>query len=162
MKLTPEEAKTNLDIGKMYVLKNDAKTAGEYFERSRALALQMKDSSLLAAVDAETVSMQNTISTQKRTEQRLMNGLRTSIEMGDKSTELASYKYLADHYTATKQYDKALEYSNKLHEINDSLQSRDVQLQIKRMEEQFNLDKKEKEIALLKKDQQLNQAKLQE
>jgi signal transduction histidine kinase len=161
MNLLIDEAKVNVELGKIYVLKKDIQQAGIYFETAKNLALQVKDSSLVIAVEAEKVAMQNSISLQKRSEQKLMASLQNSIAMEDKSKELSSYQYLADYYTDSKAFEKALEYTNKLHRANDSLQSRDVQVQIKKMEEQYNFEKKEKEIALLKKDQQLNLVKLQ-
>jgi signal transduction histidine kinase len=161
MKLTADGAKANFGIGKLYVLKKDPANATVYFQNTRSMAQQMGDSSLAAAVDAELISLQTSISQQQQAEKKLMSSLKTSIEMGDKNTELSSYQYLSGLYASNKQFEKALEYSNKFHQASDSLQSKDVQLQIKRLEEQYNLEKKEKEIALLKKDQQLSKLSLQ-
>ncbi len=161
LKLTPDEAKTNVELGKVYVLKKEIQKAGEYFETAKILAQQLKDTTLLIAVDAEKVAMQTTISLQKNDEQKLMTNLQTSIEMQDKNEEITSYQYLADYYANKKRFDKALEYTNKLHRMADSVQGKDLQVEIKKLEEQFNFEKKEKEITLLKKDQQLSVANLQ-
>lgn len=161
MKLIPDEARVNMELGKVYVLKKNIPQAGLYLEVAKNIALQLKDSSLLLEIAAENVALQNSVALQKKSEQKLVVNLQNSIEMQDKNKELASYKYLADYYTNNKEFDKALDYTNKLHQANDSLQSTDVQVQIKKMEQQYNFDKKEKEIALLKKDQELNQASLQ-
>ncbi len=161
LKLIPDEAKADMELAKIYVLKNDGGQAAQYFETAKNLAIQLKDSTLVIAVDAEIIATQNSITLQKKAEQKLMVNLQNSIEMEDKSKELSSYQYLADYYTNKKEFEKALEYTNKLHQVNDSLRSRDVQLQIKKMEEQFNFEKKEKEIVLLKKDKELNLVSLQ-
>ncbi len=87
-----------------------------------------------------------------------MSSLQRSIETGNKSLELQNDQYLADHFAFAHQFDKALAYSNKAHQITDSIQSSDLILQMNRMEKQFNLDKKEKEIELLKKSRLLDHA----
>ena len=161
LKLTPDEAKTMVELGKIYVFKKEEQQADQCFETAKNLAIQLKDSTLLITIDAEKVAMQSTIAMQKNPEQKLMVNLQSSIEMQDKNKEISSYKYLADYYANKKEFDKALEYTNKLHQVSDSVQGKDLQLEIKKLEEQYNFEKKEKEIVLLKKDQQLSQASLQ-
>jgi two-component system, NarL family, sensor histidine kinase UhpB len=161
LKLIPDEAKTDVELGKMYVLKKDEQQADQYFGAAKNLALQFKDSILLITIEAEKVAMQSSLALQKNGEQKLMVNLQTSIEMQNKSKEISSYQYLADYYANKKEFAKALEYTNKLHQATDSVQGKDLQLEIKKLEEQYNFEKKEKEIALLKKDQQLSLANLQ-
>ncbi|MEP7081038.1 MAG: ATP-binding protein [Ginsengibacter sp.] len=161
LKLLQDEAKTSVELGRIFVLKKDSEHAVKYFESARSLAVQVKDSSLLNRIDAAMAAMQSSISIQIKNEQKLQSSLKNSIEMGDKSNELINYQYLADYYTNNKQYDKALDYTLKLYHSMDSVQNKSLQLQIKQMEEQYNFEKKEKEIALLKKDQLLSQVSLQ-
>jgi len=161
LKLVPDEAKANVELAKVFALKKDETQAGHCLENAKNLALQMKDSTLLITIDAEKIALQSTIALQKEDEQKLVVNLQNSIEMQDKDKEIASYKYLADYYANKKEFDKALKYTNKLHRVADSVGGNDLQLQIKQLEEQYNLEKKEKEIALLKKDQQLSVANLQ-
>jgi two-component system, NarL family, sensor histidine kinase UhpB len=161
LKLTPDEAKMDIEMGKVYVLKKDEQQASQYFETAKNIALQFKDSTMLITIDAEKIAMQSGIALQKKPEQKLMVNLQTSIEMENKGKEILSYQYLADYYANKKEFAKALEYTNKLHQATDSMQGKDLQLEIKKMEEQYNFEKKEKEIILLKKDQQLSLANLQ-
>ena len=160
MKLITEEANLSSDIGKLYVLRKDPANAALFYNSSRLLAQQTGDSARVAAADAALIALQTTISKQESDEKKLKNSLNTSIEAGDKRSELANYQYLADHYVSTREFEKALEYANKFHRINDSLQAIDLQLQMKKMEEQYNTEKGEQEIALLKKDQQLTHLSL--
>ena len=161
LKLLSDEAKTSIELGRIYVLKKDAAQAMKHFESAHNLAKQINDSSLSNRIDAAMAAMQSTIATQAKNEQKLQSSLQNSIEMGDKNNELINYQYLANYYTNNKQYDKALDYTIRLYHSTDSVQNKNLQLQIKQMEEQYNFDKKEKEIALLKKDQLLSQASLQ-
>ncbi len=142
-------------------MKKDVANAKIFYNNSKLLALQVGDSSRAAAADAALTALQTTITRQQLTEKKLVSSLHTSIESGDKQSELLNYQYLADHYASTKQFDKALAYTNQYYKINDSLESADVQLQMKKMEGQYNLEKKEQEIALLKKDQELTHLNLQ-
>jgi len=161
LKLLPDEVKINIELAKVYALKKDGQQANLLLDNAKTLAQQLKDSTLLITVDAEKIALQSSMALQKGDEQKLMISLQNSIEMRDKDKELSSYRYLADYYANKKEFDKALEYTNKLHQVTDSVQNKDLQLEIKKLEEQYNLEKKEKEIALLKKDQQLNQVTLQ-
>ena len=162
MDLKVEEMNLDLDIGNVYKEKKDGTNAGLYFQDGRSLAHQLKDTGLAATFDAALISLQAADKTQQLQERRLLSSLHSSVEAGDKTSELLSYQYLADHYAAIGESGKALEYSKKYYEMNDSLQSLNVQLQLKRMETQFNVEKNEKEIALLKKDQQLSHLSLEQ
>jgi two-component system, NarL family, sensor histidine kinase UhpB len=161
MKLTADEAKVDLAMGKVYRLKKDPVNAQLYYQNARALAAPIKDSGTLAALDVETVALQTKIKQQENDERKLMSSLRMSIGHGDKNMEIQNYQFLADYYAGNGQYEKALDYTHRYQQEKDSLLSDSLALQISRMEKQYNLDKKEQEITLLKKDQLLNQVTLQ-
>jgi len=161
LKLSVEEAKADLSIGEIYQEKNDIDNAKNYFNASRDLFTQSNDTAHLARVNADLASLQTHLDNQKNTEKAMLGSLGTSIEMGDKNTEVNNYKYLADFYEQNKQYDKALLYTKKYYGRSDSLQNRQLQLQVKELEQRYNLVKQEKEISLLKKDQLLDHANLQ-
>jgi signal transduction histidine kinase len=161
MKLGSDEALAEISIGKIYGLKKDSANAELFLQNARGLALSLKDSTLLTAADAESAALETTLRKQREAEGKLTSSLQSSIETGDKGRELQSYQYLADYYTSNRQFDKALVYTNKLHQVSDSLQNQQLQVQLSRMEKQYSLDKKEREIELLKKDQQLDHANLQ-
>ena len=156
LKLVPDEAKAAMEVGKVYILKKDNQTAYSYFETAKALALQIKDSTLLISIDAAMAALQNSNVLQLNKEEKLKNSLKNSIAMGDKNNELLNYQYLVDFYTRSKQFDKALEYATKRQQATDSISNEKLELQIKQMEQQYNFEKKKREILLLKKDQELS------
>ena len=162
MDLKVEEMNLDLDIGNVYKEKKDLANAGIYFQNGRTLARQLGDTGLATTFDAAMIALQATRHTQESAEKRLISSLHSSLESGDKVSELLSYQYLAEHYAAIGQSERALEYSKKYYEMNDSLQSLNVQLQLKKMETQYNVEKKEQEIALLKKDQQLTHLSMEQ
>lgn len=187
MKSEIEEAKLDLNIGRLYEKMNDIDHAREYVQRGQDLFRQSADTAFLAIANAQMASLLNHLSRQKittdaggagknaaggnatgktsvlqdPTEKVFFNTLSTSIRMGDKKAQIDNYKYLSGWYAKNKQYDKALEYNEKFHQAEDSLENTDLQLQVKRLEQQYSLEKKEQEIALLKKDRLLYQADMQ-
>ena len=92
---------------------------------------------------------------EKKVESGLFSNLNTFINMGDRSGEALEYFRLSEYYAVNKQYDKALHYLKKHYQLKDSLEGSSVLIQIKQLEKLYENDKKEKEIALLKKDQDL-------
>jgi signal transduction histidine kinase len=160
-KLIPDEQLSYLNMAKVYAAKNDIKQATEYFNKSKELARQLKDKASVAAIDAELIAFQNRTRETVQSENKLITTVNLFKEQGDLNREASGYKNMIDFYVGTKQFDKALEYTNKYHQSMDSLQNNDLQIQIKKMEEQYRVEKKEKEITLLKKDKELQQQKLQ-
>lgn len=161
VRLTEEETEICYDIGQAYVQKKDPANARLYYQQSRTLAVQDGDSARVAAVDAAMIALKTSQEKDQRAEKSLMSTLSASIKAGDMSSELLNYKYLADHYAGMHQTDKAIKYLDKYYKTSDSLTNMDVQTQMKRLEQQYDLDKKEKEIALLRKDQELTHLSLQ-
>ncbi|WP_295671290.1 tetratricopeptide repeat-containing sensor histidine kinase [uncultured Mucilaginibacter sp.] len=161
LKLPIEEGKTDLEIAKFYEDQKDIENARRYLDYSTALFKQLGDTAYMSVANAEAANLQNTIAHQQSTEKVFLNTLNTAVKMGDKSTELNNYKHLSDFYAQNKQYEKALDYNEKYHSKQDSLQNSQLQLQVKELEQRYNIEKKEKEISLLKKDQLLYKANLQ-
>jgi signal transduction histidine kinase len=161
MKKLPEEQGNYFSIAKVYAAKENTKLAIDYFNQSKLLARQLHDSSSVAAIDAELIALQNNTETTVFAENKLKTTIQLFKEEGNLNRQVSGYKNMADFYTANKQFDKALEYNNKYHQAVDSIQNNDLQLQIRKMEEQYTVEKKEKEITLLKKDKELQKQKLQ-
>ncbi len=161
LKNLPEEKGNYYSIAKVYKAKKDFKQAADYFNQSKLLAVQLKDTSSLAAIEAELIALQNNANATAAAENKLKSNIELFQERGDLNREASGYKNMVDFYTANKEFDKALAYNNKYHQAIDSIENNDLQLQVKKMEELYNVEKKEKEITLLKKDQELTQARLQ-
>lgn len=67
-----------------------------------------------------------------------------------------AYFNLASAYTTLMQFDKALQYTKQFNAYKDSLLNLENSKQINELNTRYETDKKEKEILLLTKDQQLN------
>jgi two-component system, NarL family, sensor histidine kinase UhpB len=161
VKSLPDEQGNLQNIAKVYKAKKEYRRAIEYLNQSKLLAKQLKDSSSLAAIETELIALQNNANATAASESKLRLNLELFEKRGDLNRQASGYKNMTDFYIANKEFDKALEYSNKYHQAIDSIENNDLQLQVQKMEEMYNVEKKEKEITLLKKDQELSQAKLQ-
>jgi serine phosphatase RsbU (regulator of sigma subunit) len=74
----------------------------------------------------------------------------------DKDGVREAYSYHASVYTKLKQFEKALEYTELFHNAKDTLLNKDNFKQVAELNTRYETDKKEKEILLLTKDQELN------
>jgi serine phosphatase RsbU (regulator of sigma subunit) len=73
-----------------------------------------------------------------------------------------AYQNLASVHTTLKNYQKALEYTNHFYQEKDSLFSQEALKQVTEINTKYQTEKKEKEIQLLTKDQQLKDKTLRE
>ncbi len=160
-KILNDEQSANLNIGKLFAAKKDVKQAIAYFTRSKQLAKQLKDNASVAAIDTELIALEYNAQKTGLAETTLITNVELFQQLGDLNRHAAGLKNMADFYAANKQFDKALEYNNKYHEVIDSVRNNELKLQVRKMEEEYNVEKKEKEITLLKKDKELQQQLLQ-
>ncbi len=167
MKNIQDEKPIHLGLGKAYAALKDYKKAESSFNRYKALALQVKDSSGVAEADAAIISLKvpetDTLTTAAQVTkdaEQMKKGLVLFQLQGDLRRQASSYESLANFYVKNKDFENALLYTNKYHAATDSLRNTDLQLQVLKMEEGYTSAKKESEIRLLKKDQELQQQKL--
>lgn len=156
-----EETTLDLEIGQAYKARQNDSAARRYFEQGKALASAAGDSARVASFDAALISMRKNMEDPLLAEQQLLNTLYKEMQTGDITSLQTTYQFLADHYANTGQTRKAFDYLKKYYDLNDSLLDVNIQVQLRKMEGQYNVGKKEQEIALLKKDQQLTHANLE-
>ncbi|MEP6675994.1 MAG: tetratricopeptide repeat protein [Ferruginibacter sp.] len=160
-KIPKLEADIYFNMAKVFVEEHKDSTATAYFNKCKELALQLDNKQLAAYADNEIAVLYKKESDRKQTEKVLITSLSTFKEAGTLDKEADNYKKLSDFYANTQQYDKALENINKFNSVKDSLTGLNVQVQLRNLEEQYNSEKKIKEISLLKKDNELQQQKFQ-
>ncbi len=161
-KMPPEQAILYFNMGKIFAAENKDSIAIVYFKKSQAIANKLDNKSLAAKATMELTSLYKNTDSLKLTEKTLHASLQEFQNSGSRSSEAVNYKRLSELYSNRKQFEKALEYSEKYHAVKDSISGADIQLQLKNLEEQYNSVKKEKEIELLKKDGLLAQAELRQ
>ena len=161
LKLTSEQAKINYNIAKTYIEKKDSINAVSYLNKSRQMAEQLGDSSITSSVQLELTALQTKKQSLPLSEKTLLSSIEKMQRSGQLPKEAVGYQRIAEIFAANQQYDKALEYTKKFYDYRDSINNNELLMQVKKIEEQYNLDKKEKEIAILKKDQLLQQAQIE-
>ncbi|RYF87100.1 MAG: tetratricopeptide repeat-containing sensor histidine kinase, partial [Chitinophagaceae bacterium] len=159
-KMSKEEAISYFNIAKVYSGQQKTALAESYFNKSKIIAQQIDNRLLAANVEVELATLLKNADSTKATESSLVLSMETFKESGSMENEAANYQRLSEFYAGNKQFEKALEYSHKFHAVKDSIAGNTVQLQLKNLEEQYNSDKKEREIQLLKKEGELQQQKL--
>jgi len=155
MKLMLEEARCQNQLGLLYKQMGESLKSKTALTDGLTLARKGGDSSLSAIVNSELIGLAIEEKKEKMAESTLLSNLNTHIQSGDRNSEAAEYSHLAEYYAANREFDKAFEYLKKHEQLKDSVEGHTVLLQIKALEEQYQSEKKEKEIALLKKDQEL-------
>jgi signal transduction histidine kinase len=160
LKLVGDEIITLNQLGLTYIRKGDPEEARKVFTTALKLARIHGDSSISARLKSALIGLDLEDQKVKQTEVTLINNLNTFILSGDKNGLVIEYGRLSEYYAINKNYDKALEYLKKYEALKDSLEGNAVLLQMKTLEEQYKSDKKEKEIELLKKDQELHKLEL--
>jgi two-component system, NarL family, sensor histidine kinase UhpB len=101
------------------------------------------------------VALSEDVQKEKDEEQTLLQNIDVSLEKGALTNTAEGHLQLADWYASHKQFEKAFTNLKKGQQLNDSLKGDDVVMQLKALEEEYKNDKREKEITLLKKDQEL-------
>jgi signal transduction histidine kinase len=160
LKVLNEELIARYALGVMYKQIGNLTDARINFSRSLDLTRQVGDSTTSAKIKSELLSLDFQKNQPQSTEKTLLHNLETVKGAGDRRSELNEYGRISDFYAVTQRYDKAYEYLKKYTKLYDSIEGNAVLLQMKQVEEQYQAEKNEREIALLKKDQQLKQLEL--
>lgn len=162
MKNVMQEMTNHFQIGKLYSYKGEGKNAISHFEKSKALAKTMGDSTVVVSAELEIFNIKKKSTQQEEIESNALENIQTLQLAGVKSREAVGYKNLAAYYAQTKQFDKALEYTNRYHSLRDSIYNSEVQVQFKKVEALYQNEKNEKQITLLQKDREISNQKLKE
>lgn len=160
MKVPGEEARVLHQLGLLYKRMNENEKARESFTKSMVISNQIDDSVTLVKTRSELLAIDLAESNQKKMETQLLEGLNTLIRTGDRQQEALEYYRLSEFYAQQKDFEKSLYYLKKHEALIDSVEGGAVLVQLKDLEEKYKSDKKEKEIALLKKDQELQKLEL--
>jgi len=147
------------NIGRLYA-ETDTETAISYFHKSKILAEKNEDTEMISKIELEILASKSVKEKQLQSEENAIVNVQAFKDAGKKRDEADGYKNLSNYYAQTKQFEKALEYSNKYNDLKDTLKSIEILAQLKTIEEQFNKEKNEKQIIVLQKDQQISEQKL--
>ena len=162
LKFPKEEIRILHQSGLLYRRMGEVEKARTSFAQSMALSKQLGDSITYKRTNSELINLDFAEQKNREVELQMLDGLNTLIRTGDRQQEAIEYDRLSEYYSRNKNFEKALYYLKKHQALTDSVEGNAVLVQLKELEEKYNSEKKEKEIALLKKDQELQTLELQQ
>jgi two-component system sensor histidine kinase UhpB len=162
LKFPKEEARILHQSGLLYRRMGEMEKARTSFTQSMALSVQLGDSITYKRTKSELINLDFAEQKNKEIELQLLDGLNTLIRTGDRQQEAIEYHRMSEFYTQRKDFEKALYYLKKHESLTDSVEGNEVLVQLKELEEKYSSEKREKEIELLKKDQELQTLELQQ
>jgi serine phosphatase RsbU (regulator of sigma subunit) len=143
-------------IASVYADENKPNIVLAYLLKSYAIAEEIGDKGELSQICGA-------IANSYETKKDYANAIRFNLEMlalskkiGFRDVSKLAYSNLASVYRKQKQFVKALEYTELYNTMKDSLLNKENFKQVAELNTRYETEKKEKEILLLTKDQQLN------
>ena len=161
LQLKREEARTLVNLGMVLAEKKEPVKAMAYYSQGKQVGIEANDSSVIVSADRAMAALQEPEKKEIHNEKLLVASIEQTKAAGNRMEELSLYKTLSDLYARNGEPEKSLEYTRKYYEGKDSMLSEDVRMEANRLVALYEHEKKEAEIALLKKDQQLVQGELQ-
>lgn len=159
-KMVSEEAGCYLSMAKIFAQQKKDSVAAVYFNKAKAAAAKMKNPTMEADAAIGLSALDENDDSTAKQENILATSLQTFKDAGSLEKEAENYRSLSAIHAEKKEFDKALQYSNKYHGIIDSIRNNELKVQLAKIENQYAVEKKEQEIVLLKKDKELQAQKL--
>lgn len=162
LSLTQNELNSLHEMGLLYLKMGKSNRAKSIFLEALPLAQQRGDSLMSANFGARLAALQQDSLKILELEKNLLHKAKAARMAGDKYAETEAYLKLAEWHAERKDYQQAFDFQKKHYQFNDSLKGENVLVQLKQLEEQYQDENNLKEIMLLKKDKELNEAKIAE
>lgn len=151
-----------LAIGKIYHLKTDYDKALKQISSAYQLYGQIGDTYGRAVA----LNQLGSIHIDKKEYEQAINYLKLALNFGEqlnnKKIIRDSYEYLYNCYAGLRDYEQALRYKDLFIAISDFIYGEESERRMAELQNRFEIEQKESEIAVLKKDRQLRDLALQE
>lgn len=148
--------------GTIFRLQNRQNEAHACFVKARALAEELSNANFLAKINLETGHLYQDQARKDQARNSLLQGIKQARIANNPGFEQGAHHQLADLYYANGQFKEAFDEYRLFHEQYDTVAGATVKMQLYDMEAKYENQKKETEIALLKKDQLLQAVRIQE
>lgn len=162
LQLSGEEKSIAFALGKAYKGLNDAENARSYLNLSRQLAESAGDELIKSAANMELITLRAAITNDDSAETKLQGTVAKLESIGYGTQTLSGYLHLSDFYKKKGDYRRAYESKQRYYELRDSLKGNELTLMLTSLEEKYQSEKNEKEIAQLKRDQVISDARIRE
>ncbi|MBL4656167.1 MAG: tetratricopeptide repeat protein [Bacteroidia bacterium] len=148
------------NLGTEYQAIGNYQKALEYFNRSLALKTELEDKMGIAVTLGNLANVYFEYKKYDRAFTYYDKGLKIASEIGAEGLQMEFYETIAEKSADLSDYQKAYEYHQIFSQIKDSLLNTEKTKQIAEMQTKYETEKKEKEIELLNKDNELKATQL--
>jgi serine phosphatase RsbU (regulator of sigma subunit) len=145
----------------LYHLVNDPVKAESYANKALKMSLEESDKMVESMSYKTLAQIHNKKGNYPKAEEYAKKANALSKEIESKEFMKEDYLLLSEIYENKKDYKTALEYHKLFSGIQDSLYNEESLKQVTQMQQLFETEKKEKEISLLTKEKQLQEAELE-
>ena len=148
------------NLGLVYADKGNANLAINYYLKSFKIDEELGDKKGMAIVLGNISLLNNQIKNYREAIKYAERSLEIAKNIGSLDEQKCAYNYLSTAYDSLKNYKKNSQYLKLFKLLNDSIYNIESGKQIKEMEAIYQTEKKQKEIELLNKDKELQNAKI--
>ncbi|HMJ71306.1 MAG TPA: tetratricopeptide repeat protein [Cyclobacteriaceae bacterium] len=157
MSLVQEAGTGANQLAQVYRRMDKKEKSKQYYKEALKFAKQLNDKSWAAVLESNILQLEEGNS-KELVEAGLLKTLGQYKESGDKIGTADSHYNLAEFYSGEKDFKKAFEHLYTSARLEDSTRGQSVDDQLHRLEERYANEKRDREMALLKKDQDLKTA----
>jgi signal transduction histidine kinase len=161
MGITVEVGRALQELGQVNIRMGRKLKAMDYYNEALSIAKQLDDKTWILTLESALLRMNPRNTSNEEMEDGLLKTLTQYRENGDRIGIANSHYNLAEYYSQKKEYTKAYENLKLYADISDSTRGQSVDEQLRNLEEQYANEKRDREIELLKKDQDLRTADLE-
>jgi two-component system sensor histidine kinase UhpB len=160
MSLVQEEANGVHQLAEAYRKLGNLETSKKYYREAVKLAKQLDDKPWVASLEASLLQLEEG-KAKELLEAGLLKTLAQYKESGDRIATANAHHNLAEFYSKQNDFKKAYEHLNTFTRLEDSTRGEGVDARLRALEEKYSNEKRDREMALLRKDQDLKTADLE-
>jgi sensor histidine kinase YesM len=149
-----------MNLGEAYYDKKDYTKALNYYYQSLDLNSKRIDQFHWANTHYAIGKIYLRINRISDAEDYLLKGLSIAQQSGIRTIELNVYKSLTELFEQKKDYPKALLYYKHFQTLGDSIFNKEISGQLDNIQSKYEVEKRDKRIALLEKDKTINETNL--
>lgn len=150
------------NLGSIAESENNLDEALDYYEKAEKIFFRMQDDRGLSVNYFAIARVKKQQGKKAEAKKNALLSLEKAQQMKILSQVKMVSKMLAELDEETGNYKSALNYQKLYNTISDSLNNENYQADLEELKAKFNVEEKEREIVLLKKDAELQEAKIQQ
>ncbi|MBI4751261.1 MAG: tetratricopeptide repeat protein [Acidobacteria bacterium] len=156
----PKIARGLNNMGLIYLRLNQKEKALSYFQQALETAQTINDMQLMAAVMENMAVIFGQTHQEPKAEAYFQQALSLAESTGERPRVRNILRDLSEFYETRKNYDKALEYVRKMIGVQETIASEESSKRIEVLQARFESEKKEKEIELLHRSQEIQELEI--